>query len=391
MSGVKRSFIKKIGANLTYWLGIVSSADKAEWLSTELANVRSAITFGAAHPETAEAAGELTAACFAAIERASLEREWLPTLAEMVQKSTELSGRLRLQLLLQWGNLAARALQYDPEELLARLEEARRLATDQDDRHGLASAAHITAIYHHDQARYSEAIDAVQQALPYLKKGETLWAAVYTTWGIALLNQGNLEDAEQKFAKAAKAWAALNNHTNLIRTRNHLARVSVLQGKQDRAMRRFDKVLTLLKSSGDEVEKAVVQINQGALLYSEERFEEAVHVFQRVNISYLRRLGRFDLLIHAYHGQGDSLFKEGRPEIAVVPLREAIQAAKLAERELSWANSTGVLAQAIEALGDRKEASRLIGEAVSTLDKFPQDEFAQKIKKSFMQLPFYES
>lgn len=390
MKPVKPSFIRRVQANLDYWFTLVSSSEGREWLTTELDSIRTAVAYGIDLPETAEEAGRLAAACYDAVEAGSLEREWLPALEKVVQNKVRLTTSLRLRLFLQWGFFTVRARNYSPDLLIDRLTEAQTLAALQDDRSAQARAEHILALHHRANNRYQEALDAIGRALALIEEKDALWAAIHTTWGIVLFDLEQYGPAEQQFRKAAAVWIALGRMIDLIRTRNHLAHVAIYQKKPALALRRFERVLTLLNGTGDEIEKAVVHINKGLLFYREKRYDEAIKSFGQVNTGYLKRRGRFDLLTLVYHGEGDSTLQLGRPEIAVVPLREAAAAAEQAGLEISWANSTGMLAQALNKLDKTEEATHLLDEAVRVLNRFPEDRFAQKTKKSFEELSFFQ-
>lgn len=168
------------------------------------------------------------------------------------------------------------ALSGDQREADALLRQALRLATSLDDRETKV----LTLLNQSRLARHAgkqqAAFSTVEQAL-LLAKGSEQYADAAQERALWELSTGKL-DAAATWAEAARA---AESGDNLGRRLNLLARIALLQGKQQEAAQLAEKALDANRKEGQELEQANSLRMLGTIRAREGAFERAAELLKK--------------------------------------------------------------------------------------------------------------
>ncbi|MEW5985992.1 MAG: tetratricopeptide repeat protein [Chloroflexota bacterium] len=379
-------FIRTLVANLTYWRQQVDdiSPGEAAALLLERPNLYRAIEFGLSLEETWLATAALALQFFPFIERWGDWVAWLPILERLWagRQGSDLAlyGRLLDQLGVLYrlnGRLA--------EAINAHLEEE-RIGRQLSDEYRLAHARLNLSEAYRLGRRYHEAEEAAQTAL----KGLLTLAAPPDKVGTAFAYLGSIAyargqwtAAEKWFREAVALWRVVDQPLNLARTLKELALTLQAAGQVAEALAVYQETLAILVQTNSELDKVMVELNLGALYYSQERWAEAEAAFRRADSPYLRQSGLLNYQAMTANNLGNVFLMQGRLSEAESCLQGSLHLWRQLNSRVNLANTLGAMAEAQVAQNRLEQAHLHYDEAISLLRAFPDDAWAGRLLAKF--------
>lgn len=386
MTAINPAFIRKIENNLAYWQQKVAATTEVDQgrLDEERQNLFQAVQFGMRVPQTQAATARLAQQLFNLVERRGYWREWIPVLEQVIAACTSDEPRLRARLLAQLGWLYRlnRAL----TQAITAHEEAEALARQLDDLALLAAAHAGLGADYLQQRRYDLARQYALRALvEFVNAGAPAGdrAGPLNVLGMVANERGDWAIAEERFRHAADAYRQSGRLIPQVRCLNNLAVALQAQSKHDEAAQHYAGAAALLEDTDYELDKVMVQISLGSLLYARERYEEAEAAFRRANSHYLEQSGHLTYRANVLQCLGITAYKRGRLAQAEAFLRQSLALWQQAHDEVMLANTQGTLAELLAALREVDEAVARYDEAIALLERHPQNARARRLLNEF--------
>ncbi len=379
-------FIHSTKAAIAYWHRRTQAIDDnaISQLDFERQNLFQAVQFGLALPQTLQEAAIVALQAFNLVERRGYWEEWIPVLEQAATFCTDKQLHLKFELLSRLGQL-----QRFSQQLSTAIEthrEAENLAQQLGHKQSLAIAyCNLSEDYLrcHDYAtteRYGQAALAALNNLEGMKHWE---AITLNTLGEVARVRDNLAMSEEMLSKGVAIRRKLAQPIFLMRALNNLAVTLQTAQKFNSALQSYEEASELLAATSYELDKAVVQINLGALYSRLEQWDKAETILRQVNLTHLRQSNTKYHEAATMQGLGNVLVKQHQPDEAIPYLQHAITLWQTIGEGLEQANSMETLGEAHAAQGQVAEAIPLYQEAIALLKKFPGNARAQKLMAEF--------
>lgn len=378
-------FIKSVAANIAYWT--TQSQDLQDetlpTLDLERENLFRAVEFGLRLPQTRAATGELALQSFLLIERRGYWREWNPLLQRLI--ATERNNHPRKnKLLMQLGQLQRldRQLPAAVESHLMALNVAQKLADQQ-----LVTRTWLNLSEDYRQLRqYREAEAYGIKALESFRASQAgaRWrAATFNTLGLIAQSRGDLLLSEQRLRRAVDFWRQVNEPTELARSLTNLAQTLQGRRKFDQALESYREGATVVAQTTSELDKSLIQMSLGTLLFELEQWPEAETAFREANSDYLQHSAQHYYRAFIAQNLGNVLFTQQRFKEAEDHLRHGMKLWQQVDDKLMLANTVGTLAETFAAQALVKEARALFGQALTLLAPYYDDGLAKQLREEF--------
>ncbi len=379
-------FVQSTRAAVAYWRQRTQETnDNAiRRLDIERQNLFQAVQIGLALPQTGEDTAVVALQAFDLIERRGYWGEWIPVLKKAVACARE-SLPLRFDLLSRLGQLQRFA-----QKLPAAIEthhKAETLARQLGDKRILVIAyCDLGEDYlrHHD---YDAAEEYGRAALTELDGLEDMayWKAhALSTLGTKARHRGNLAAAEEMLSQAVAIRRELNQPLLLARTLNNFALVLQTANKFDQALQCYEEASELLTAAPYyELDKAIIQINLGALYSRREQWDKTEAALRQINLACLGQSNKLYLEAAATQSLGNALLKQGQAKEASVYVQRAVALWQIVDEKIEVANSLGTWGEALAAQGQATEAISLYQRATASLKNYPDDARAQSLLAEF--------
>lgn len=382
-AGRRQQFLGGIAAGLAYFQALAAQGDEAmDTLDAERHNLHQVVQYGLAFPETWPATATLIDQTFPLIERRGYWPEWIPIVCRALSLSPSSAPREKVLLLNRLGQLYFLSRQL--KEAITKHQEAEALAVELGDEQLVAKAHfHLMGDYLLNK-QYTEAEHHGQQALPELRQSNSetrLLAATLKILGQTSRELGDLKVAEARTKESVSIWRTIGDPTELARSLNDLANVYLADEKFEQAAQSYGEAINILHSSENELDKAMLCINLGALYYRLEQWLEAETTFRRADSPYLRRSPQYTYQAMVASGLGNVLLEQGRFAEAILYLDEAIRLWHIVGEPIYLANTLGAMGEANALEGQTAKALSWYNEALALLYRYPSSDWARRFIK----------
>jgi tetratricopeptide (TPR) repeat protein len=381
-------FIKAIKSGLAYWQERTADASESNLLQLDRyrQNIHRLLQFGLQLPATWHDTTGLILDLFILIERRGYLQEGVVLLEQARDHCPDTAPQMRFRILNRLGQLYRGARQL--EKAVATHEIAAETAEQLEDRQALGRAYfNLSEDYRHlrDYEKVEKYGQAALQILREDKKSEKWLAGTLNTLGVASWGQGDLDAAAKYLNRAIPHWNPLELPTELARTLSNLAAVYRLQKRYDAALQTYREAQAILASTASEMDKIMVLLGIGGLLYEQEKYEEAEAIFRDADSPYLQQSGNVYYQAYAANNLGQALLKQNRLDEAEPYLRRSAAQWREAQDDVMLANTLTGLADLLAQQGQRSTALSHIDEALELLAKHPNDAFARSLSKTLEQ------
>jgi tetratricopeptide (TPR) repeat protein len=382
MMSLPTTFTRQVEANVHYWLDqcqALTDKDLAR-MDAERGNLLRAIEYGMLDPGTAEPAVELIKQLLPLIERRGYWREWIPMLESAIA-STPPASKRQLELRNQLGFVRRlnRDLEIALDLHLCVIAEAGRLEL----RRIMAEGHFHAATAYFELHNYSEAQSHGEKALAGYRELQMTdedrpMAAVLNLMGQVALAVGAAQDAADLFFQASERWQQAGDQTYRARSLINLGRALTATGEPQQALDSYAGALALLEHTTSDFDKTAAHLNLGVIYYQQEDWEAAAHAFLKAGSPALQRSGNHYLQAFVQNNLGHVRLEQGRLTEAITHLEKSVHLWQQAGDELMRGNSLGALAGALLNQGRRRRAIRLYKEAITLLERYPDDVWGQE-------------
>ena len=234
------------------------------------------------------------------MEQAGFREEWIAYLsagihAAGVQNDFEAIGEFALQI----AQLQRMMSDYEPaiSWLQTSLENFRKV----HDSGGQVRALNELAWVEHLRRHYSEATDAVEQALALLAEDDPERGMCYRVQGMIAIYQRQWQVAEESHRKSLAAFRQQGDERKAAWAMQNLA--LALRGQKcfDEAIDLFLQAASTMQKVGDLYHWMIVQLNLGTTYYFDNQLNEAVHCYRQAEsyaIQFHDRLRLADVYVN---------------------------------------------------------------------------------------------
>ncbi len=351
--------------------GVAHSVDVADLhrLESELDNIRSAISFALAGPETAVRGLEMATALtrFWWRRRPSEGYDWL---ARALERAPAAAPSLRAQALASLGFLAYYT--GHAHEVVARAREALAICPDED-RSARALALGMLALGTSAQGSHSEARKAIDESVQILRASEdALPLGVALGWqGFIAVSRGDEEAARDAWTEDVELFRSLGERWLIASPIAALGELAFRRGDYRAARAHAEESLALLRAAGQASATARAPADLGRISEAEGKPREA-DICYREGLLLARDLGNPRSGSAALAGAAAWCARRGKVEDAA-RLLGTLEALSLAGQPMDvwWRQElTDCARQLRESLGEREFEERkaagasLVGESV---------------------------
>lgn len=378
-------FIKAIKSGLAYWQNRTVDASESNLLQLDShrQNIHRLLQFGLQLAETWHDATRLLLAIFLLVERRGYTQEGIALFERACDNCPDSALQMRFRILNRLGQLYRSTRQL--EKAISTHETAAKTAQQLEDRQALGRAYfNLSEDYRHLR-NYEQVEQYGQAALQILRegKGNEKWlAGTLNTLGVASWWHGDLDAAADYLNRAIPYWHPLELPTELARTLSNLAAVYRLQKRYDASLQTYREAQAMLASTASEIDKIMVLLGIGGLLYEQEKYEEAEAIFRDADSHYLHHSGNVYYQAYVANNLGQALLKQGRLDEAESYLRRSVDQWCEANDDVMLANTLTGLANLLAQQGQRSAAIAHVDEAIELLAKHPNDAFARQLTKT---------
>jgi tetratricopeptide (TPR) repeat protein len=296
MSMINPQFIKRVKANLNYWLSTsqqVSDVTLTQ-LDKERHNLYRAVEYGLQIPETAVMSARLVHQLFPLIEKRGYWIEWQPILNLAMAACAATETSLQLCLMNQLGFL--QSLEQNLDQAIATHSKVIKLAKRHEHNQTKAEAFFYLGYAYYYNHQYETSRQFAEWALTEFKRlsltsEDKKMGAIFNLLGLLAKASGDQETAEQMFSQSIVYMRRIDELSalpNILSNRG----ANFLESKQyTKALADFDEAEKILESTSNVVEKLRVMINRGAVYFEQGNWHKAEEVFMKANSPYLQRMG----------------------------------------------------------------------------------------------------
>lgn len=379
-------FCESLAANVAYWRRRVSdlAIEDARSLTGEGQNLFRAAKFGLDLPQTWQDTAQLIVESWILVKEQSFGTEWIPLLKAVVSGSDENNLELKAQALDQLGILYRRDRQFDAA--LAAHEQEEQIGRDLGDQCRLAQAAMRFGETYWRMRQNEKAEGYTRTALKILlelKADPNVVATCYHDLGSINQNLGNLGASESQLRQALDLRREHGETLLVARTLMNLGLTLDSADHPEDAIDCYEEAKDLFASVNNEFELARVENCLGTLHYYQGNLDDAEAAFRRANSPYMRRQGRpYDRALTKMN-LANVLLANGRINEAEKYWIACIQEWRLVNSPLMLANSLSGLAETYVERGNFEEVIPLYEEALAIVIEYPDDTFAQRLRKRF--------
>ncbi len=382
-------FIKAIHNGLAYWQSRTADANESNLhqLDNHRQNIHRLLQFGLQLPDTWHDATSLLLGIFLLIERRGYLQEGIVLLERARDGCPTTALQMQFSILIRLGQLyrSTRRL----EQAVTTHQTAAETAEQLQDHQALGRAYfNLSEDYRH--LRDYEQIEHYGQAALQIfleRNGDEKWlAGTLNTLGVASWWRGELDTAAGYLNRAIPYWRVLELPTELARTLSNLAAVYRIQEQYDASLQTYREAQSILAPTASEMDKIMVLLGLGGLLYDQEKYEEAEAIFREADSPYLRNSGNVYYQAYVANNLGQVLRKLGRLDEAEPYLRRSAAQWREAQDEVMLANALSGLVKILIARGETDEAAQHVDEALQLLAKYPDDAFARQLVEDLQQI-----
>jgi len=379
-------FVDRILANITYWRSKVElqTDPSPVGLRAERENIRRAIVYGLAQPETWNQAAELLLALDYFIEQSGEWASWQAQLQVALEQCGDRRPALKVRLLNLSGRCYRRGRDLQAALNTHRQEEALAL------QHGLDAHLPQTQLsfgtLYWRERDYEQAQKYAEEALNGFLEGgagERQMGGVYALLGLVAYGRGRYQESIPCHEKALGHF----RKTPLIRLQaRSLINLALAQegtGETDAAARTYLEARRLLENTCFELEKTRLELSYGTLLFNTNRLAEAEEAYLRARSPALNQSDNLYFQALAANNLGNVYLQQGRLGEAELILRQSLVLWDRAHAHVQRLNSVGTLARVLAQQGQLAEAVLYHKEAIEGLEAMPDDAWARQLLEDF--------
>ncbi len=385
-------FTRSVAANVAYWRtkAQLPAEQKVRTLDSDRHNLFRAAEFGLGLSETWPAATELILDCYELIHYRGYSQEWIPILEHVLEDCPEDRPDIQIRLYHQLGNLYRTERQFEMAMAKHRAEE--QLAITLKDEGHMARANSNQSKTYFQLRRHNDAETRALAALAYFRTRENAiesYAAMLNLLGLIAQSQGDLDGSETWFMQSIEAFRKTDLSIELVRVLTNLAIALESAGDQDQGLAYYKEAEKLLEPTNYEVEKSNVAISVGTLYFHRGDLARAETYYLQAYSPWMRDVGPLYQQAMITNNLGNVYHAQGRLSEAELWLGKSITVFREANAHLMLANTLATLART---LADQVKADLirpLFDEAMGIVIKYPDDAFADSIRKELAQVNEY--
>lgn len=389
-SGVHPGFRASVLANLEYWRKRVAGVDERQFqtLDPEWQNLVRAVEYGLALPAAWEAAGRLALALVDYIESRGVWRAWIPLLERMLAAPPPASQRLQGRLACRLGFLYRLDGQWSPARKMHQQALAWAEAAGDRVEAALAHLGLADEYYHLHQYIEAEeharaAVEALRQSGPQM---ESALRAGFNLLGMLAHARGRFSEAVAHYRDALVSWPSAHQPRKKAQTLTNLANTLCEMHRQEEALAALQEATDLLKETGSLLPLAYSQISLGVVYFRQRDFSAALGAFRAVDTSFLARYGYAFPQALLANNLGNVFLEQGNFPEADEYLQHASALWRELGDEINLANTLGDLGTLRLRQGQPGQAHSYWDEALSLLDKYPTNAWAQQRQQAIRAL-----
>ncbi len=382
-SEARQRFIEGISAGLGHFQTLAAQGDAGMAdLDEQRENLHQIVQFGLTFPETWPVAASVIDQTFPLVERRGYWTEWLPVVRLGLDQNSNNNSYCKTKLLNRLGLLYRLSRQL-PDAIKVH-QDAEGFAIKLGDEKLLAQTRYYLLGDYLDNRQYSKAEAIGLKALSLFEKHDVEVRWIGST--LRLLGQtarelGYLDLAKIRSEKATAIWRSLDEPTELARSLNDLASIYLIAEEFEQAIQCYEEALEILEASVNELDKALIFTNLGALYFRQGCLIEAELAFRQANSPYLRRSPQYFYHALVANGLGNVLLEQGRFDEAIIYLEEARRLWHVTDDKVNLANTLGALGEVHAMKGQTSIALSLYNETISLLESYPEGDWAKRIFK----------
>ena len=372
-------FIRGVQLNLDYWQHETADLtdEKIRNLNSDFPNLLHLVEMGMTLPTTQEKTINLILQCFFWIEKAGHILQWHPIIEMALQCAPTKNSTSYLRLLKQLGQF--QQLQWNFDLAIDTLNQAEILANEQEDKRILSGIYHELCQIHRRQLNYGKAEEYGQKALGFVSKDDTrLHSIILQSLGQCAQEQGDYIQAESYLRGALQLQEASPFVTDKTRTMTALAIVKHKQQQFVGALLMYEKALALLEGTTNHRDRIEILLNQGSLLYSQQKLDEAETVFLKADGMLQTETGLDFFKGLVANNLGCINRDGGHFATAEWYFNKSISLYKIVNEQLFLANAWGNLAKLMAKQMKSEDAIHYYEAALEILEKYPQNDYARE-------------
>jgi len=255
-------------------------------------------------------------------------------------------------------------------QLAEPVDSARALAIyeELDDLHGQANAINLLGMAAYWRGDWSSALDYYGRCLAIDRRTGNPVNVAFQQFNIGeiALDQGRLDQAEERFLGASREWRGAGYRSGVAAATAMLARVAAGRGRFDEAFRLSDEAITEFRAIGSQAEALETQVRLAEIRLLSGDPAAALEGSEQALV-HARSLGGISAQLPALHRvRGAALFRTGDPDGARAALDRSLEAARARAAEQEVALTLRVLGDLARRAGD-PDADRFTDEADTTL------------------------
>ena len=205
------------------------------------------------------------------------------------------------------------------------------------------------------RGHWSEGRRTIERLLAAASDSNTeAWVKAVNWAGNLAFNAGHLEDARERYERAALGGAALEQDALTAAALNNLGVVHIMSGRFDEAREVLERVLDTQRLLGDEAEVATVLLNLGVVAERQHVFDLAAERY-RESLEIRRRLGDRHAVALSLNNLGTVSEKRDDLDTAAAYHEEALEI----RRELGDARGIAETLHNLGAIAARREETDL--------------------------------
>jgi tetratricopeptide (TPR) repeat protein len=388
MNSPASHFIAGLEANLAFWQQQIAHYDdrRGQEFMREQANIILAVKMGLALPATRATAVELLLLAFPLVERSGFWDQWRQLLSSALAIGESFPAVVQARLNNRYGQLLrlmrllkeAAAIHHKAEKIALLCKETVPIIE--------AEIWFNLSVDYRLLRHYDEAEKYGQQALDLfcrLPDCEKWQAAILNTLGLLALERARYPEAEEKLRHSLALWQRFNEPTEEARVLNGLALALHRQKQLEAALYYYRQALERLAMTASELDMAEVNSNLGALYFEWQEYDKAAFAFRQAQTVALHYSGNFRLRAIVAQNLGNVLLKQEQFAEAEGWLQKSRVLWQQMGDDLMLANTLGTLAELFAAMHQQHKAAQFYNEALSLLQRYPQNTWAKELMIEF--------
>lgn len=204
-------------------------------------------------------------------------------------------------------------------------------------------------------------------------------AASYNNLGVAYRNQGALDKALEYYLSSLKLYTALDNMEGIATSKNNIGTIYSMKKDYGQAMKYFEEAFQLFTQTNDQQRIIGTMNNLGNLHSDLQLYEQALKYYSQA-FQVAEKAGR--VYSDPLSNIGNVYFRQGNLQRAVEYYERALEMAKKENNQIGVLNITANLGEVYVQAGQTTNAQRYLDEALALSKSLQAYVFEPQILKS---------